>query len=339
MITLITEKKDYSLKAIAVYRSFGSVYFLQDIEKDKKKKREIMQKTNILVVRLAHTINKSWMDTMSNLKIIATNTTGLNHIDTAYAREKHVKVISLRGHTSFLKDIPSTAELTMALIFTLMRNIPWAHIHVSGSGSVGQRWNRDIFKGNQLFGKTLGIVGFGRLGKIVARYAKVFGMNVVAYDPYISRVSFGKIKKVSLDELCKRADIISLHASFDPEHPQIIFGEKEFEKMRSGAYFINTARGELIDEEAFLNVLKSNKLGGVALDVVANEREDGSHLRSGLGSWLRGRIQSSLGNGFQQSETKLILVPHLGGATYEAMQITEEFIADLVKKYFGKKRK
>lgn len=318
MITLITEKKDYSEKAIKAYTSLGKVYFWEDL-KSEKEKSAILAKTHILVVRLRHAINASWMKKMPELKIIATNTTGLNHIDLAEARARKIKVISLRGHTKFLKDIPSTAEKTMALMLALMRNLPWAFDHVKSGG-----WERDMFKGNQLYKKTIGIIGFGRLGKIVARYAKAFRMNVVAYDPHISRASFGKIKKVSLDELCRNADIISLHASFDPEHPRILLGINEFKKMKPKAYFINTARGELIDEKALLQALREKRIRGAALDVLTNEQGSGGHLKKNP-LLLHAKKNKNL-----------IIVPHLGGATYEAMQITEEFIADAVKKYFEK---
>lgn len=321
MNILITEKKDYSKKAIRMYASLGRVYFWEDL-KSEKEKSAVLAKTHILVVRLRHAINASWMKKMPELKVIATNTTGLNHIDGEEARRRNVKIVSLRGHTSFLKHIPSTAEKTMALMLALMRNLPWAFDHVKKGG-----WDRDQFKGNQLYKKTLGIIGFGRLGKIVARYAKAFRMNVIAYDPHISRASFGKIKKVSLDELCKYADIISLHASFDPEHPQIIIGEKQLKDMKHKTpYIINTARGELIDEKALLHALRGKWIRGAALDVLANEQGNGGHLK-------KNPLLS-----YAKKNKNLIIVPHLGGATYEAMQITEEFIANIVKKYFEKRK-
>lgn len=317
MLILITEPKDYSPKAIAVYRSFGDVYFLPEL----KGAQKIIQKTDILVVRLGHKIDASWMNTMPRLKVIATNTTGLNHIDTVEAEKRSIKIISLRGHTEFLKDIPSTAEQTIALMLALMRKLPWAFDHVKKGG-----WQRDLFKGNQLHKKTLGIIGFGRLGKIVARYAKAFGMNVIAYDPYIPQAFFGVVKKVSLDKVCRTSDIISLHASFNPEKPKIILGEQHFKIMKPSAYFINTARGELIDERALYKALKNGWIHGAALDVLSGETGDGAHLkRNPLLEYAR-------------KNSNLIIVPHIGGATYEAMQITEEFIAELVKKYISKNK-
>lgn len=326
MNILITEPKEYSERAIGIYRSFGTLYFLPGLQG--KKKNDIFKKTNILVVRLGHKIDAYWMNKMPNLKIIASPTTGLNHIDTIEAKKRGIVTISLRGHTKFLKDIPSTAEHTMALMLALARNVPWAYRHVADGG-----WDRDVFKGNQLYKKTLGIIGFGRLGKIVARYAKAFGMNVIAYDPYIPVKSFGKIKKVSLGALCRNSDIISLHASYDPEKPQRILGEKHFEYMKKkNSYFINTARGELIDEKALLGALNKGWIRGAALDVMADEDQEGAtHLSK---SPLYGHAQASFRDFGDRS--KLIIVPHIGGATQEAMQVTEKYIAELVKNYIMK---
>lgn len=332
MITLLTEPKDYSKKAIGRYRSLGSVYFLPKLRG--KKKEDVMKKTDILVVRLAHKIDFSWMTRMQNLKVIATNTTGLNHIDLEEAARRGVKVISLRGRTTFLKDIPSTAEKTFALMLALVRNLPWAFDHVKAGG-----WQRDLFKGNQLLGKTLGIVGLGRIGKITARFGKIFGMNIIAYDPYLSHAVFkrnGVERIIELKNLMKVADIISLHPTLhfvrEKRGGKVfqrnvkMIEDAHFKAMKPNAFLINTARGEIIDEKALLKALKQKWIKGAALDVIWNERGDGAHLKNNpLVAYVR-------------KNKNLIIVPHLGGATYEAMQITEEFIADLVKKYFRKRR-
>lgn len=307
MITLITESIDYSAKALTTYRSLGKVYFGPKPRKD----------ANILVLRLAYKIDASWTDKMPNLKIIATPTTGLNHVDLKEAARRGIRVISLRGRTSFLKYIPSTAEETMALIFALVRKIPWAHEHVMSGG-----WNRDLFKGNQLIGKTLGLIGFGRLGKIVARYGKAFGMKILAHDPYLASRVFARYgaHRVALEQLLRSSDIVSLHVSLT-EATKNLLREKHFRLMKPAAYFINTARGEIIDEAALLKALQKKWIAGAALDVIWNERGDGKHLKNNpLVAYAK-------------THRNLIIVPHIGGATYEAMAVTEEFIADQVKRY------
>ncbi|MBI2024696.1 MAG: hypothetical protein HYT03_01205 [Candidatus Harrisonbacteria bacterium] len=318
MTTLIAEPKDYSEKAIAAYKSLGPVYLLPKLEG--KKRDEILRQANIIVLRLAYKIDASWMDKMPNLKVIATPTTGLNHVDVAEAKKRGIKIICLRGRTSFLKYIPSTAEKTMALLMASVRKLPWAFDHVREGG-----WDRNLFKGNQLLGKTLGIIGFGRLGKIVAKYARVFGMDVVACDPHLAPKVFSRygVRRVSMEELFKRSDIVSVHASLTNETTNLI-KEKHFRLMKPTAHLINTARGEIVDEKALLKALKNKWMAGAALDVVWNEAGDGSHLK---GNPLLA---------YARENQNLLIVPHLGGATYEAMQVTEDFIADLVKKYIKK---
>ena len=338
--TLILEPEDYSPMAIAVYQKLGPVYKWPEIEKKEKERKQILNSVNTLVVRLGHKIDKNWMDKMPALRVIATPTTGLNHIDLEYAKQKDIRIISLRGRTSFLKFIPSTAEETWALILSLVRNMPWAHIHTANVG-----WNRDLFKGHQLLGKTLGIVGFGRLGHIVAKYGKAFGMNVVFYDPY-KKATAGVKKLASLDQLFNISDIVSVHAIYDPNTTHRLIKREHLNLMKPSAYFINTARGEIVDERALLDVLRNKKIAGAALDVMTGESQGGGHLLGvdSTGAAFRGYIQHQTEHYGKDSSKShglphVLIVPHLGGATYEAMAVTEDFIADLVFKYFKKKNK
>lgn len=312
MITLILEPDDYSADAIKQYRALGQVYFWPDLHG--KKKAEVEALTNVIVVRLGHQLDRAFLAKFPKLKIIATPTTGLNHIDLHEARRRGIQIISLRGHTSFLSKIPSTAEETMGLILDVMRNLPWAFEDVKAG-----RWNRDRFKGRQLLGKTIGLVGCGRLGKLVAKYARAFGMRVIGSDPHVSKrdcVRAG-IEKVTLPYLLKHSDIVSLHVLLtDDTHD--LFQKKHFRMMKPAAYFVNTARAELIERDALITALKKKWIAGAAIDVMRNERGDGSHLKRDP-LWQ-----------YAKSHTNLIIVPHVGGATYEAMQVTEDFIAELV---------
>lgn len=313
-----------------MYRSLGHVYFLPLLQG--KEKNSVIKKTDIAVVQLRYFIDRGWFDKMPNLKVIATNTTGLNHIDIREAKKRGVKIISLRGRTNFLKDIPSTAEKTMALLLALVRNLPWAFDHVKGGG-----WKRTLFTGNQLYTKTLGIVGFGRLGKIVARYARTFGMNIIAYDPYLAEGIFksrGVRRMTSLGALMKASDIVSLHPTLHIDREKKggkifeknvgMIQERHFKAMKSSAFLVNTSRGEIIDEKALLKALKQKWIKGAALDVLWNESGDGAHLKSNpLVTYAR-------------KNKNLIIVPHIGGATYEALEMTQNFIAALVGRYVRK---
>ncbi|KKU94209.1 MAG: D-isomer specific 2-hydroxyacid dehydrogenase NAD-binding protein [Parcubacteria group bacterium GW2011_GWA1_48_11b] len=297
MIIQITESRDYSEKALAIYKSLGPVYLSASPRKD----------ANVLVLRLAYKIDSSWMDKMPNLKVIATPTTGLNHIDLKEAKKRKIKVISLKGHTSFLKDVPSTAEETLALMTALVRKLPWAFDDVKKGN-----WNRDAWRGHQFIHKTLGLLGCGRLGKIVAKYGKALGMRILGTDPNIDAGTLTRqsIEKVLMEKLFRESDIVSVHVSLEPDTHNLV-QEKHLKMMKSTAYLINTARGEIIDEKALLKALENKWIAGAALDVMRDE-VGGKHLKN-----------NPLVK-YAKTHDNLLIVPHLGGATYEAMHVTED---------------
>lgn len=311
MITLIAEP-DYSSKAIAKYRKLGPVFFW--FGSSLRERKKILQKAELLVVRLALTADKKFIDSMPRLKIIATSTTGLNHIDTVYAAKKGIRVVSLRGQTGFLKQIPSTAEETFGLLLALVRKIPWAFDDVKSG-----KWRTNQWVGIQLYGKVFGIVGFGRLGRIVARFARAFGMRVMAADPYVSAVVMKKsgVKKVSLASLFQESDIISLHVPLT-EKTHALITQKHFRAMKPRAYFLNTARAELIKRGALVAALKKKWIAGAAVDVLDNEDASGRHLK-------KDPLVA-----YAKKYSNCIIVPHIGGTTHEAKETTQIFLADLV---------
>ncbi len=307
----ITEPIDYSEKALAIYRSLGRVVFDSRPRKD----------TNVLAIGLKYKIDKSWLDKMPNLKVIGWQGTGLNHIDVVAVKERGIKLITLRGRKGFLKNIPSTAEETMALLLALVRNIPWAFDAVKNEDS----WNRVPWRGHQLYEKTLGLIGFGRLGRIMTRYAKAFGMRTIAYDPYVSKSLKDKmgVEKVSLEKLLRESDFVSLHALLTDKNYNLL-QEKHLKMMQSSAFLVNTARGELIAKGALEKALKGKWIAGAAIDVMWDEYSDGRHLKNNpLVEYAR-------------KHNNLIIVPHIGGATFEAMAVTQDYIAELVKKFLKK---
>ena len=311
MKVLITEPQDYSLKAIEMYKSLGEVVL----------GGEPTAEVGVIAIRLKNKIDSSWMDKMPNLKIIASPTTGLNHIDVAEAEKRGIKLVTLRGHTSFLDKITSTAEETLGLILALARKIPQAHAHVMGGG-----WNRDQFKGYQLAGQTLGILGLGRLGRMVARSSLALGMKVIAADPNVSEAEMEKhgVQRVGHDELFKNSDILSLHVMLTDDTKNLV-KEGDLKMMKPTAYLVNTALAEIMEKGALEKALKEKWIAGAAVDVMWDEEGSGAHL-----------AKSELWQMAKSGQHNLIIVPHIGGATYDAMQITEEFIADLVKKELTK---
>lgn len=264
-----------------------------------------------LWVRLRTDIDAEILNAASELQFVATNTTGLTHLALEELDRRGIAVISLRGETDFLTEIRATAEHTIALLLALLRKIPSAHQHVLAGG-----WNRDQFYGCELHRKTAGIIGYGRLGRIVARYLVAFGMQVLATSPQLQQSDCEPgVRAVPLDILLRESQIVSLHASYIPANACML-GASQFALMQHGSFFINTARGELVDESALLAALKSDHLAGAALDVLDGERSTGM-LDHPL---IR----------YAQTHSNLLLTPHLGGNTPESLAKTEQFLAEKV---------
>ncbi len=313
LATLILEPDGYAPEALAEYRALGRVSLWHELKSAEKKR--VLAGADILVVRLAHRITEAWLSRMPNLKIIATPTTGLNHLDLDAAKKRGIKIISLRG-AAFLRRIPSTAEETVGLMLALMRHIPWAFEDVKKG-----RWNRDGWRGRQLKDKTLGILGCGRLGSMVARYARAFEMSVIGYDPYVDAAVMKQkgIKKVPLDMLFRKSDVMSIHASFGKQTENLV-DEKCLRMMKRSSILINTARAEIIKKGALEKALEQKWIAGAALDVLRDEEGSGAHLKKDP-LWQ-----------YAKTHQNLLIVPHLGGATKDAMQETEVFIAQRVMK-------
>ncbi|MEK9183609.1 MAG: NAD(P)-dependent oxidoreductase, partial [Patescibacteria group bacterium] len=291
----------------------------------KKKVRQlanekILADIDVLVVKLNFKITKTVINKASHLKLIATSTTGLNHIDVDYAQKKGISVLSLRGHADFLQNIYSTAEHTLALILALIRKIPWSFQSIKEG-----RWQRELYYGREIYGKTLGILGYGRLGKIVSLYGQNLGLKVIAHDPYVAKEEFikNKVRRVSFKDLFKQADILSVHVLLTPDTNELV-KEKDLRLMKPTSFFINTARGEIIEESALVKALKKEWIAGAAIDVMTNENPDGSHLKN-----------NALVK-YAKTHDNLLITSHIGGATFEAMQKTEEFMAQKIKEYAKK---
>ncbi len=269
---------------------------------------------DVLIVRLAHQIDREIMDAAPNLEIIVTATTGLDHIDLKYARSRGITVLSLQGETSFLRSIRATAEHTWALLLGLLRQL------VSASAAVySGQWDRDAFRGHELYGKRLGLIGLGRIGEMVVRYGRTFGMNLGAYDPFINDWPEDVWQAPDISGLLERSDVLSLHVPLNAETAGMI-GAPEMELLPPDAVLINTSRGQLINEVALLQALKSGRLAGAALDVVADERN-------------ANRRSDSLLLNYARNNDNLLITPHIGGATYESMAKTEVFMARKLVKF------
>jgi D-3-phosphoglycerate dehydrogenase len=303
---LVSESTGFSPQAAAALSQVGSL-FLKDL--DRAALLSSLDQTEVLWVRLRHQIDAAVMDAAPRLKIVATPTTGLNHIDLQAAERRNIRVLSLRGEVSFLKDIRATAEHTIALMLAALRHLPSAVQHVRKGG-----WDRERFLGRELYGKVAGIVGYGRLGRIVARYLQAFDMQVLAADPNVDRSTIEDgVTLVGVEELLGQADFVSLHVNHCQQTDKF-FGRRQFALMKDGAWLFNTARGELVDEQALCEALESGRLGGAALDVLCDERS------AGMGD--HPLVE------YAQRHDNLLITPHIGGNTFESREKTELFLAD-----------
>ncbi len=304
---LVTESTDFSSRAVDLLGKLGDV-ILSDIA-DRDDLLCAVGISDVLWVRLRHRLDKEVLDAAPNLKVIVSPTTGLNHIDLEEAEKRDIEILSLLGETEFLKDIRATAEHTIALILSLLRNIPGAIDHVKRGD-----WDRDRFRGRELFGRTAGVVGYGRLGRIVARYLNAFGMNVLSTDPNVTlgEVDEG-VKLVPLNDLLQSSDLVILHVNYNTQNHRF-FGREQFTAMKVGSWFINTSRGELVDEVALLDALKSEHLAGAALDVLYGEGDLNS--------------SSNILINYARQRHNLLITPHVGGCTFESMGKTELFMAE-----------
>jgi len=214
------------------------------------------------VVRGATKITKNAIEAGSNLELIVRAGIGLDNIDVAAAQEKGIQVANTPAATSI-----SVAEHTFGLMLATVRNHGRANLSMKE-----HKWEKKILSGTELYGKTLGIIGIGRIGQELAKRALAFGMKVIAYDVIDVKTDLD-VKQVSLEELIAQADIITLHVPLTEKTKHLI-SDAEFEKMKDGVIIINVSRGGTLDEEALLRALESGKIRAAALDVYEKEPPD-----------------------------------------------------------------
>ena len=265
----------------------------------------------VLIMRVDPAINKEILDAAKKLKVIGVCSVGLNHIDMAAAKEKGIQVFNAPG----LND-NAVAELTIAKMLEMSRHT----IPACNDVKVNKNWDKYKFMGRELRGKTLGILGFGRVGQRVGKLAHAFQMYVVAYDPYLPEYVFDQeaTKGVSVEELLKVSDFVSIHMPLTPETKDL-FNAKSIATMKDGAVVLNMARGGIVNEQDMYEALKSGKLGGFATDVMENELAAGG-LTEGAG------FDSPL---FECDN--FIVTPHLGAQTSDAARNIGVHIINKVK--------
>jgi D-3-phosphoglycerate dehydrogenase / 2-oxoglutarate reductase len=277
-----------------------------------------------ILVRSATTVRKDLIDACPNIKLIGRGGVGMDNIDVDYARSKGIEVINTPAASS-----NSVAELVFAHLLSSIRflnktNREMANTSFNRFGSL----KKETSKGQELFGKTIGIIGCGRIGRETARIAVGAGMNVVAHDPFIMENTLPitlsihpslrtapitvNIPLVDLETILNQSDFISMHI---PGGGQAVIGEKEFSQMKTGAVLINCARGGVVDEKAMVKALESGQLSAAGVDVFETEPP------VNMSFFERGDVSLS---------------PHIGAATNEAQLRIGEELADKIISYFSK---
>jgi len=299
MKCLITEK--FHESGIELLKEKGTVDIRYNICRENL--LECIGEYDVLIVRSDTPVDKKLIDCAKQLKVVGMAGIGLNHIDTEYAKEKGIAVFNVPDGS-----IDSVAELTIGLLLCISRKVYNAIDAVKKN-----HWDKTGFTGNQLKGKTIGLVAIGKIGSRVAKLCQAFGMKVMAYDPFIdpNLAAEMDVELVSLEDLLMKSDIISMHAPLTPQTYHMI-GKNELGMMKEGAYIINLGRGGLIDEDALYDALVSGKIKGAAVDVMEKEPPGPSKL-------------------FELDN--FIATPHIGAGTVEAQQYIAQSLANKVINY------
>lgn len=255
-----------------------------------------------LIVRSATKVGAEMLNAAEALRVVGRAGVGVDNIALGEATGRGIAVMNAPAGNTV-----SAAELTLALVLSMVRGVPAADASVRAG-----RWERSRFKGAELRGRTLGLVGAGRIGGEVAKRCRAFGMSVVAYDPYLTddRAAELHLERAELDEVVSRADVLSLHVPLT-ETTRGMIGSEALAAMKAGAFVVNVSRGGVVDEAALCEALASGHIAGAALDVFESEPlADDSPLREA---------------------PNLVLTPHLGASTAEAQELVATEIAEAVR--------
>ena len=273
----------------------------------------------VILVRSATQVRKDIVDNCPSIKIIGRGGVGMDNIDVEYAKEKGLLVINTPAASS-----QSVAELVMAHLFSISRNVFDSNRNMPNSGATNFKvLKKKYAKGVELRGKTLGIIGFGRIGQFTAKYGLGSGMKILAYDPFTDNATINleianqelevSISTVKLENLLENSDFISLHVPM-PKDGKAVIASDEFNSMKEGVRIVNASRGGVIDENALTEALKSGKVSFAALDVFVGEPSPSSEILN---------------------NDKISLTPHIGAATTEAQDRIGTELAEKIINFYN----
>jgi len=262
-------------------------------------------------------VDQNMIDLCPSIKIISTPSTGSNHLNVEYIKNKGLQFYCLKG-TSIVENIYASSEFTFNIMISTIRKTPFAFDAVR-SGN----W-RNVeaeYRGRELNGMTLGIIGFGRIGTNLAHYSSAFGMHVMAYDPYVEINKRYVTQTDSLDQLLLNSDVIAVCVHLNEETYKMI-NANVFNKMKKGVYFINTSRGDVVDENALLENLTNGKVEVAGLDVITDELESIKDQHPIVE--------------YAKKNKNLIITPHMAGLTYDSERKAQEAAFEAINEYFIK---
>ena len=304
MKLLIAEPEDFSREVLSELRKKFDLKIIDNLSKNQFEKA--FQEYDIIWFRLNYNVLNIDHIEKVKCKYLICPVTGVNHISEKFVKKNGIELISLKGENQFLQQITPTAEHTIFLTLSLMRNTFNAIDDVKNGN-----WNRDRFRGHELKNKKVGIIGYGRLGAMTASIFSSFQCEVLVYDLNIKVDVQKKHQQTqNIEDIFKHCDIISIHVDLNSSTEKFI--NASLLKYCKNTFLINTSRGEVLNEKDIINALEEGKLKGVAADVVNKEATD---------------FKESLL--FQKNMTgklNIILTPHIGGNTYESFHKTEAFV-------------
>jgi len=308
MNILYLHKEEWEKEYVSGRLPGHNIAFAESLEKVSE---ENLKKAEILSVFVCHSVQKEDLEKMPNLKLIATRSTGFDHIDIVAAREKNIEVVYVPSYGE-----NTVAEFAFALLLTLSRKVYDAHNRLLEKGL----FSSSDLQGFDLKGKIIGIVGTGRIGLNMIRMAKGFDMNVIAYDPFPKQdlIDSG-LRYVSFEELLQKSDVISLHAPLN-EHTYHMINQGNIHQMKKGVFFINTARGGLIETGALEQALEQGIIAGAGLDVLEEEKDmsDEMSLLNNPSPKIE-ELKNVLANHYLIRHPRVIVTPHIAFNTTEAI--------------------
>ncbi|QYR19844.1 hypothetical protein KZ483_18430 [Paenibacillus sp. sptzw28] len=257
-------------------------------------------------------ITSDFIRKAKHLELVVTATTGASHIDGEALQKRNIPLLTLKGQYDFLNQLTPAAEHSWLLLMACARRLRGAINH-----TMQGHWNRQEFPGVMLRNKSLGIIGMGRIGTWMAQYAQAFEMKVSGYDPYVNNNFPQHVQSADMDELLSTSDFVSVHVNLTKENKGMINAEK-IKKMKKGAVFINTSRGDLVDERALLQAIKEGTIAAAGLDVLADEPN----------------IENSELWKYAKQSDNVILTPHIGGYCMEAVDKAVEFSCQRIISFY-----